>query len=399
MEKITPISDQSPPPVLALVTETWPPEINGVAMTLSRLAEGMQSRGWNVLLIRPRQKGEVDAHEGHFLVRGLPIPGYPGLRFGLPMGSKLRQLWQQHRPDIVHIATEGPLGWSALSVARSLNIPVTSTFHTNFHRYCKHYRLGMLRGLVTRHLRTFHNRSVFTMAPNADICRTLLQEGYRNVVLLGRGVDTHLFDPARRNPALRAKWGADEDDVVVLFVGRMAPEKNLSATLAAYEAIATHCPRVRMVWVGDGPELSKLRQRNPEHVFCGARVGEDLAAHYASADLFLFTSMTETYGNVVPEAMASGLAVVAFDYAAAAMNIRHGENGLLVPFGDNDAFIQQAQTLSTDAPRLRQLGFTARHTVSANTWHAVCDRFEHYLRSAVTVDQKISEAKSQEANS
>ena len=372
-----------PTTVLALVTETWPPEINGVAMTLARLAEGMQARNWQVSLVRPRQKGEVQASPGHVLVPGFPIPGYAGLRFGLPAVRTLRRHWTQHRPDIVHVATEGPLGWAALRVARSLGIPVTTSFHTNFHRYCTHYRLGLLRGLVTRHLRTFHNRSTCTMAPNADICRTLLQEGYRNVVLLGRGVDTQLFDPARRNFALRTLWGADEADVVVLYVGRLAPEKNLATVLAAFEAIVVRSPRARMVWVGDGPELAKLRRRYPTHVFCGAKVGESLAEHYASADVFLFPSMTETYGNVVPEAMASGLAVVAFDYAAAALHVRHGENGTLVPFGDARAFVRAAQALAFDGPRVRQLGFTARHSVTAHAWDKVCDRFEHYLRSAI----------------
>lgn len=383
-----------PSPVLALVTETWPPEINGVAMTLSRLADGLHTRGWCVTLVRPRQKGEIEAAPGQLLVPGVPIPGYAGLRFGLPVVATLRRCWQQQRPDIVHIATEGPLGWAALRVARRLNIPVTTTFHTNFHRYCTHYRLGVLRGLVTHHLRTFHNRSACTMAPNADVCSILLQEGYRNVVLLGRGVDMRLFDPVRRSPLLRAAWGASEDDVVVLYVGRLAPEKNLRTALTAFEAIAQRSPRARMVWVGDGPELPKLRRRYPGHVFCGAKVGEELAAHYASADLFLFPSMTETYGNVVPEAMASGLAVVAFDYAAAALHIRHGENGLLAPFGDQSAFVREALALAGDRSHGRQFGGAARHAVGAHAWDTVCDRFEHYLRSAMLADPALRHAAS-----
>ncbi len=381
-------------PGLALVTETWPPEINGVAMTLSRLADGLHARGWRVTLVRPRQGGDDVTDPGELLVPGLPIPGYAGLRFGLPVVMTLRRHWQQQRPDIVHIATEGPLGWAALQVARHLKIPVTTTFHTNFHRYCTHYRLGVLRGLVTRHLRTFHNRSACTMAPNADICRTLLDEGYRNVVLLGRGVDTRLFDPARRNPELRAAWGAGEDDMVVLYVGRLAPEKNLRTALAAFESIAQRSPRARMVWVGDGPELQKMRRRYPEQVFCGARVGEELAAHYASADLFLFPSLTETYGNVVPEAMASGLAVVAFDYAAAAMHIAHGENGLLAPLGDQQAFIREALALAAEPALVRRFGSAARHSVGEHAWDAVCDRFENYLRDAMPADPALMQAAS-----
>ena len=167
-------------------------------MTLSRLVDGLRAQGCDVSLVRPRRRTDASALAHELLVPGLPIPGYAGLRFGLPVVGQLRRQWRRQRPDVVHIATEGPLGWAALHVARSLNIPVASTFHTNFHRYCAHYRVGWLRGLVTRHLRTFHNRSAFTMVPNAALQATLQQEGYRNVAVLGRGVDTGLFHPARK---------------------------------------------------------------------------------------------------------------------------------------------------------------------------------------------------------
>lgn len=372
---------------LSLVTETWPPEINGVAMTLSRLAEGLSSRHWQVDIIRPRQRGEVTEPYGsnmkHYLVPGLPIPGYAGLRFGLPVTSLLERAWTERRPSIVHIATEGPLGWAALKVARRMLIPVTTTFHTNFHRYCRHYRLGWLRGVVTRHLRTLHNNSACTMVPDAMLRKTLQQEGYRNVVVLGRGVDAGLFDPARRNPALRAAWNVRDDDPVAIHVGRMAPEKNLDVVVSAFEQILRRQPSARMVWVGDGPELAKLQRKYPQHVFAGPRRGAELAEHYASADIFLFPSLTETYGNVVPEAMASGLAVVAYDYAAAAMHIRHDENGLLAPYGDSETFLRRVSGLASDPHRIRQLGKAARSAVLANSWETVSGVFENYLHQAM----------------
>lgn len=372
-------------PTLALVTETWPPEINGVAMTLSRLAGGLTEMGWQVGLVRPRQRNEIEMHAlavPQLLVPGLPIPGYAGLRFGLPVVNRLRQHWQRQRPDVVHIATEGPLGWAALNVARRLGIPVTSTFHTNFHRYCSHYRIGWLRGMVMRHLRTFHNRAAFTMVPNAVLRQTLQQDGYRNVVVLGRGVDTGLFHPARRDAALRGIWGAQDNDLVVIYVGRLAPEKNLRVLESAFEQIAKRNPRARMVWVGDGPELERLRRHHPQHVFAGPRLGAELAAHYASADLFLFPSLTETFGNVVPEAMASGLAVVAFDYAAAALHIRSGENGALVSFGDHQDFIQQATALAAQPQTVTAYGCQARAAVAEHSWGVVCRQFDDYLRQA-----------------
>lgn len=369
-------------PILALVTETWLPEINGVAMTLSRLTEGLRDKGWRVSIVRPRRRGETGVAPSDLLTPGLPIPGYAGLRFGLPVTGSLRRAWLERRPDVVHIATEGPLGWAALKVARSLKIPVTSSFHTNFHRYCAHYRIPWLRGLVTRHLRLFHNKSAVTMVPNALLRQTLLQEGYRNVVVLGRGVDTTLFSPERRSSELRARWGARPDDPVVIHVGRIAPEKNLDTLIAAFEAMRQANPRARMVWVGNGPVLERLRRRHPHHIFTGSRLGEDLARHYASADIFLFPSLTETFGNVIAEAMASGLAVVAYDYAAAALLVQHQHSGLLAPFGDRTRFVRQAASLASMPAQVAQLGAVARTAVSDHAWTTVCSQFESYLYAA-----------------
>jgi glycosyltransferase involved in cell wall biosynthesis len=372
---------------LSLVTETWPPEINGVAMTLSRLSEKLAERHWQVHVIRPRQNGEQPAAESsplsHLLVPGLPIPGYAGLRFGLPVTAMLERAWTERRPDVVHIATEGPLGWAALKVARRMLIPVTTTFHTNFHRYCRHYRMGWLRGVVTRHLRTLHNQSAVTMVPDATLRQTLQQEGYRNVVVLGRGVDAGLFDPARRSKSIRALWGVRENDVVALHVGRMAPEKNLDVVVQAFEQLKRRQPNARMVWVGEGPLYAKMQRRYPDHVFAGSRRGIDLAEHYASADVFLFPSLTETYGNVVPEAMASGLAVVAYDYAAAAMHIEHKQNGLLASFGDTEHFLRRVSGLASDLNQVRRLGAAARETVLRHSWEDVSGVFEHYLHQAM----------------
>ena len=372
---------------LVLVTETWPPEINGVAMTLSRLIHGMLARNWRVRLVRPRQKSDsgLDKTSGidHILVPGLPIPGYSSLRFGMPMFQKLREAWKKQRPDVVHIATEGPLGWAALKAARSLGIPVTSSFHTNFHRYCKHYRIGWLRGLVTRHLREFHNQSALTMVPNAVTGQMLQQENYRNVVVLGRGVDSGLFSPSRRSAALRTQWGLSKDHLAVIYVGRLAAEKNLHMVIKAFNAIQQSSPNARMIWVGSGPELKKLRKKYTDHVFCGAQLGESLAEHYASADLFLFPSMTETFGNVVTEAMASGLAVVAYDYAAAAMFITHERNGCLIPFGDQAQFIEAAAKLSVNIEQVQQLGQAASAALAAHSWDTVCNQFDEYLRAVV----------------
>jgi glycosyltransferase involved in cell wall biosynthesis len=273
-------------PKIALVTETWPPEINGVAMTLSRLVEGMRRRGYPLQVIRPKQSCDVGSNANNFLVPGAPIPGYNGLLFGLPVRGRLLSHWKTQRPQLVHVATEGPLGWAALSAAHELKIPVTSSFHTQFHQYCGHYGIGWLQRVIASYLKNFHNKTLFTLVPNESLRGLLETEGYQNVGVLGRGIDTVLFDPARRSEALRTLWQADEDTLVVLHVGRLAAEKNLKTVIAAFDALHAKHAKAKMVWVGAGPQLTKMKRKLPDHIFVGMKVGEELATHYASADIF-----------------------------------------------------------------------------------------------------------------
>lgn len=368
---------------IALVTETYPPEVNGVALTLARLVGGLRERGHRVQLVRPRQGAQDEAAQDEVLVAGLPIPGYPGLRFGLPSHRSLRSQWQRERPDIVHVATEGPLGAAAVGAARALDLPISSGFHTNFRAYSRHYRLGWLRSLVGGHLRRFHNRTDLTLAPTAALATELRGEGYRRVEVLARGVDTSLFNPSRRSNELRQSWGAGPNDLVVAYVGRLAPEKNLALLQGAFAAIASKHRDARLLFVGDGPSLASLRRHHPGHIYAGMRRGEDLAAHYASADLFLFPSLTETFGNVVPEALASGLGVVAFACAAAADLIRSGENGITVAPGDNIAFMAEALTLAGNRHALGRIRNRAAASVMHMDWQRIHERFADALTELV----------------
>jgi glycosyltransferase involved in cell wall biosynthesis len=368
---------------IAFVTETYPPEVNGVAITLAKVVEGLHRRNHDVQLIRPRQASGEAAERGvrfhEVLMRGLPIPRYPHLRMGVPSKRALVQLWALRRPDVVHIATEGPLGWSALQAARHLKLPVSSDFRTNFHAYSRHYGLAWLHKPIMAYLRKFHNRTQCTMVPTEALRRDLEACGFRHLRVVARGVDTQRFSPARRSEALRAAWGAKPEDTVVAHVGRLAQEKNLDALAAAFDAIARNEPGSRLLIVGDGPQRAALQARFPQAIFAGQRTGEDLAAHYASADMFLFPSLTETFGNVTPEAMASGLPVVAFDYAAAAQLIRSGHNGALVPFGDTAAFVRRAVDLAADRMGRRAMGEQARRSSGDWDWDGIVAGFEGVL--------------------
>jgi glycosyltransferase involved in cell wall biosynthesis len=372
---------------VAFVTETYPPEVNGVATTIARIVDGLHRRNHDVQLIRPRQDKLDAAERGvrfhEVLTRGLPIPSYPSLRMGVPSKRAMVQLWGRQRPDVVHIATEGPLGWSALHAALHLELPVCSDFRTNFHAYSKHYGMGWLYKPMLSYLRKFHNRTQFTMVPTEALRRDLETWGFRGLVVVSRGVDTRQFAPTRRSEALRAAWGLAESDLAVVCVGRLAPEKNLGVLMQAFAAIRNAHPRARLVLVGEGPLRAELQSACPEALFAGQRTGEDLAAHYASADLFLFPSLTETFGNVTTEAMASGLPVVAFDYAAAAQLIRDGANGMLAPTGDSAAFVQAAVALAGDGERRRTMGQLACQSASRLGWEGIVARFEDVLTQSM----------------
>jgi glycosyltransferase involved in cell wall biosynthesis len=375
---------------LALVTETYAPEINGVAMTLGRIVDGLSARGHRITVIRPRQRHESPRYSvTHRLacrqvrLPGIPLPGYPQLRVGLPARRRLSALWRIGRPDVVHVATEGPLGWSAINTANRLGIPVTSSFHTNFEQYASDYRIGWLRPMVSAWLRRFHNRTLRTFAPTRELVARLESEGYENVRLLSRGVDTALFNRARRDDSLRLAWGVGPGDPAVVHVGRLAKEKNYPLLFRAFDAIKEVEPRARLILVGDGPMLADCQRMQPEAVFTGFYTGPNLARHYASGDLYLHPSFTETFGNVVTEALASGLAVSAFDYAAAHEFIASGENGLLAPVADEAAFIANSVRLVQDRALRQRLALAAPRATATRSWERVVDKFATDLGEAI----------------
>ncbi len=372
---------------LAIVTETFPPEVNGVAMTFGRLARALGALGHTVTVWRPRRDDLAAAEPrpefSEILVRGIPVPGYSQLRLGLPAPFALRRSWRAQRPDLVHVVTEGPLGASAINAARSLDIPVTSSFHTNFHAYTGHYGFGAFHRVALGWLRRVHNSTRRTFAPTTELCDELRRVGFRNLLVLSRGVDLHHFSPSRRSTELRASWGANADDVVVLHVGRMAAEKNYPFLFETYAAMRAANPKLRFVLAGEGPLRAQLQRQHPEAIFAGFFSREDIGRYYASADIYIHASLTETFGNVLTEAMASGLAVVGFNYAAARQFVRDGVNGLTAPCDSPSAFIAAAIALATTPTLRRRVGYAARSTLLDQTWDHVVARFEADLLAVV----------------
>jgi glycosyltransferase involved in cell wall biosynthesis len=368
---------------IAVVTETYPPEVNGVALTVQNLVAAMAGDGHELILVRPFQPGVSTlplvqpVHE--LLVPGGALPKYPGLRFGYPAGRKLARLFGVQRPEAVYVATEGPLGWSAVRTARRLGIPVATGFHTRFDAYAGAYGLGPLTYFVRGWLRRLHNASGATVVPTAELREWLERQGFERVRVVPRGVDTTLFDPGRRRESLRERWGIAGGGLAVTYVGRIAAEKNLALAIAAFRRIRELRPEARFVWVGTGPVAARLAREHPDFVFCGLRLGEDLAEHFASADLFLFPSLTETFGNVTLEAMASGVPTIAFDYGAARAHLGDHEHGRLARVGDEVGFIQAAVEVAGDAGRRRALGAAARQAALALRPEQVAREFVRVL--------------------
>jgi len=307
----------------------------------------------------------------------------------LPAKRLLIKLWSVRRPDLVHIATEGPLGWSAIQAARKLKIPVSSDFRTNFHSYSQYYGFSRMRRAIALYLRKFHNQTDFTTVPTEALKQQLRVYGFERLEVVARGVDTDRFQPSRRDLLLRQRWGANDESRVYLYVGRLAVEKNPSLLSQAWKKIREQDPQAKLVLVGEGPAESVFRQLIPDGLYTGAKRGDELTSHFASADLFLFPSMTETYGNVIAEAMASGLASLSYDYAASSELVKHEQNGWVARYGDEKHFLELASRLSelpnADLSILRE---KARQTTLDRGWSVITSQLESLWHDLLTLSSR-----------
>jgi glycosyltransferase involved in cell wall biosynthesis len=313
----------------------------------------------------------------------LPIPRYPQLKLGLPSKKALIKAWSTRRPDLVHIATEGPLSWSALQAAQILRLPVTSDFRTNFHSYCQHYGVGWLSKPIVAYLRKFHNRTAFTMVPTQAMKDQLEAMGFKNLKVVARGVDTQLFHPNKRSDAMRESWGITPDTLVLLSTSRLAAEKNLNLTIQAYQTLIAQGRNVKMVFAGDGPMRAVTQAKCPDAIFVGMCTHDELATLYASADLLLFPSLTETFGNVTLEALSCGTPVLAFDCAAAGEFINDRQNGWLVPSDEPHTYIARALEITQDSATLLQAREFTRVSVAHLGWDAIASQVETIFHHAI----------------
>lgn len=363
---------------IEVVTDTYVPDINGVSFSLGRLCNGLRERGHRVEIIRSgKSHGPNET-----TVLSWPLPGYWEVKVGAPWPGELRRRWKRNRPDVIYVAIETPLGFSAVAAARSLGIPVVGGFHTNFREYLENYGVNWVGNLVWRYQKWFHDRLNLTLVPSPDAREKLERSGFSKVAVLGRGVDTTLFSPARRSEDLRLSYGAAGDVPVALVVGRVSNEKNIGLAIRAFARMKQSCPEMVCMVVGGGPACAKLMRAHPDVRFPGYLTGMELAACCASCDIMLFPSGTETFGNVLLEGMSSGLAVLGYDYAAAGWHGRHGENLLKVKKGDEAAFLDAAVELLDPVLRAK-LSVGARQTAESLGWPAIIVGLESILRGVV----------------
>ena len=370
---------------IALVTETWPPEINGVALSILQLAKRLQQRGHQFLLVRPQQHQTVPCFvpEKECLVKPQSIPKYRQMQFGWPQIFRLGRAFDEFQPDIVHIVTEGPLGLAALTQAKQRNIPVSSGFHSSFHDFSRYFDLAFLLAPVRHYLRWFHNQTQLTCVPSQDTLQVLKGFGIKCPMhIVGRGVDTQRFNPNYRKTQLRQKWQATSETTVLINVGRVSPEKDLPCVFEGYQKLKRAQPEreFKLVIVGDGPSLEEYQNKYTDVIFMGSQTGEVLSQCYASADVFMFASQVETFGNVVLEAMASGLPVLAYDAACAGQMIQSNRHGWLVPLGEIVAW-QKTLAALPELYELKEMGKQALSKVEHCSWDQPVADFESVLMS------------------
>jgi len=359
---------------ITLVTETFPPEINGVALTLEKLHNFLNISGHQPSIIRPRRFSETRKPE---LVQGFPIPMYPKLRFGIGSPLRLYQTIKSKMPDIIHLATEGPLGLACLGIAKSLRIPVVSSFHTNFDLYANDYKMGFLSSGISHYLRWFHNQTEATFAPSNACLERLQALGYKNTKIWTRGVDTSLFNPVQKDLNFKSKIGLSETDILLLYVGRLAPEKNIGSLLETFKkarnTLSKQGKNLFLALVGTGPlvEQSDLEKLNGI-ILPGELRGNHLAQWYASADIFVFPSTSETFGNVILEAQASGLPVLCLNSQATQERICNHHDGILA--ANIEEFERLLTDLTADKSKRDYLGKNAFITAKSQKWDDIFNR-------------------------
>jgi phosphatidylinositol alpha 1,6-mannosyltransferase len=380
-------------PRVLYCTDTYPPQVNGVSVVTALSVAGLRARGWDCLVVAPEYPSVMptgpltrDADDQLVPIPSVAFPPYPDIRLAAPAYGRIADTVRRFKPDLVHSATEFMIGRLGQIAAKRAGIVRLSSYHTDFSRYTEAYGVPWLRPSVSGYIARFHKRSARVFTPSAPARNDLLSFGVTQAEVWGCGVDINAFSPERRSQPLRAAYGID-DSVVFLHVGRLAAEKGVDVLVKAFLLARELLPSgaARLVIAGTGPEETALRQlAGPDVLFLGVLDRQrSLPRLYASADAFLFTSLTETLGLVVLEAMSSGVPVIATPAGGVADHLRDDQNGVAFPAHDIDAMAKAIVALTLDAQRRRRLGLGARQTAMALDWETELDRLDASYRDVL----------------
>lgn len=372
-------------------TDTYPPQVNGVSVVTELSAHGLMRRGWECAVVSPRYAaghGASLAGPVHTSIASVGVPIYPDVRIAAPAYMTVARAIERFKPHLIHCQTEFVIGRLGQIAAQRAGIPLVSSYHTDFSKYTAEYGAGWLRPAVSRYIGRFHRRSRRTYTPSGPAKMDLGRFGVDAVEVWGRGVDVQTFSPARRSQSLRDAYDLD-DAFVLLHVGRFAPEKGVERIVDAFRLaqrlLSDSGDRLRLVLAGGGPSASRIRAAAPDGVIILGQLDRQrmLPQLYASADAFVFASLTETLGLVVLEAMASGLPVIAAPAGGVADNLRDGENGIAYPPGDVDAMARAIARLAIDRGLQARLAAGARRTAERLTWERELDRLDASYREVL----------------
>ncbi|MEC9489746.1 MAG: glycosyltransferase family 1 protein [Halanaerobiales bacterium] len=371
---------------IAIFTDTFAPQINGVTKNLNRLLNYFSVQGIEYLLFAPESESRTESIYENNVVRlkSMNFFLYPELKFTLPNYLKVRSKLMKFKPDLFHLITPFNIGLTGLYAARQSDSPIVASYHTNFDQYLDYYNLNFLEKAAWKYLRWFHDQALRNYCPSEETRKELAAKNFINLDIWGRGIDSNLFSPAHRNSEFIKKHNL-EDKISILYVGRIAREKNLSLLLNSFESLNQKYGRkIKLIITGDGPELKSLKKEAPDNViFTGFKKGRELSQIYASADIFAFPSVTETYGNVIIEAMASGLPVVAISAGGVKENLINKYNGLAVKKNNSAEFsLQLEQLLIND--RLRDaLAHNARQYALEQGWDHVFESLDKSYQQVI----------------
>lgn len=374
---------------IAYFTDTYLPQVNGVTNTLSRLVHYLNQKQIDNLIFAPGEESiqHETAVDTSFSFRFFL---YPECRLSFPNLFRIRNVLDRFKPDLIHCVTPFNLGLCGLKYAKDHQIPFVASYHTNFDQYLDYYNLKFLHNLIWEYMVWFHNQCLVNFAPSEDTLTILKKKGITNTELWSRGVDTQFFHPSKRKLALRESWGAN-DKLVILYVGRLAPEKNLQQLITSFKFLQKKYPqKIHLVITGDGPMDCALKQENLKDVtFTGYKKGEELAEIYASSDIFAFPSCTETFGNVVLEAMASGLAVLGMASGGVKEIINHGHNGLLADVDQINNFQEMLEIFLVNQDMRIHFGEQARRYALSRNWEKVFVRLLESYEKCLTIPRNL----------